>query len=136
MATLRNKRKLAAVSGETQECSRNSQSHITSVPVKTEEYITQVFEEIDGRITKNLSQELSRTESRILGDLSKLDNFFLNPQVRTLSGTILGTSPNYDVETREPTGDRSQNDCYPEVEFSACRTSNSIDSDPEETSQK
>ena len=85
---------------------------------------------------KELSQEFSRTESRILGALSKLDEFFLNPQVRTLSGTVPGTSRNNDVENWEPTGDRSKNDPHPEVEFSACRTSNSIDSDPEETSNR
>ena len=45
-----------------------------------------------------------------------------------------GTSRNIDVENREPAGDRSQNDPYPEEEFSACRSSNSIDSDHEETS--
>ena len=38
--------------------------------------------------TKKLSQEFSRTESRILGALSKLDEFLLNPQTRTLSGTV------------------------------------------------
>ena len=44
----------------------------------TEDYITQVSEEIEGRVTKKLSQELSRTESRIFGVLSKLDEFLLN----------------------------------------------------------
>ena len=53
MATLRNKRKLAAVTRETQEENpRNGQSRNTSVPRINEEYITQVSEEIEGRITK------------------------------------------------------------------------------------
>ena len=79
MATLRNKRKLAAVTRKTQEEPlRNGQSRNTSVPRINEEFITQVSEEIEGRVSKKLSQEFSRTESRILGALSKLDEFLLN----------------------------------------------------------
>ena len=80
-----------------------------------------------------MSQGFTRTESRILGAPSKLDEFPFNPQVRTLSGTIPGTSQNNDLKNREPTGDRYLNDIHPEVEFSARRTSNSVDSDPEGT---
>ena len=134
MATWRNKRNLAAVSWETQEHPRNSQSQNTSVPGLTEEYVTQVSEEVEGRVPEKLSRELSRTESRILGALSKIDEFLWNPQVRTLSGTVPGTSRNNGMENREPAGDRSQNDPHPEVEFSSCRSSNSVDSDQEETS--
>ena len=133
MATLRNKRKLAAVSRETQENSRNSQVQNTFVPGMTEEYITQVSEKIEGRVTKKLSQDFNRMESRILGALSKLDDFFLNAQVRTFSGTVPGTSRDKDVENREPTGCRFQNDPYPEVELSVRQASNSADSDQEET---
>ena len=79
MATLRNKRKLAAVTRKTKEENpRNGQSRNTSVPRINEEYITQVSEQIEGRVTKKLSQEFSRTESRIMGALSKLDEFLLN----------------------------------------------------------
>ena len=103
MATLRNKQKLAAVTRETQEeRPRNSQSRNRSVPRINEEYITQVSEEIEGRVTKTMSQEFSRTESRILGALYKLDEFLLNPQIRTHSGTIPGTFRKTNVETREP----------------------------------
>ena len=134
MATLWNKRKVAAVSRETQKSVRNSQSQNTFVPGMTEEYITQVLEKIEGRVTKKLSQEFSRTESRILGALSKFDEFLLNPQVRTCSGAVPGTSRNSDLENQEPTRDRSQNDRYPEVELSTRQTSNSANSDQEETS--
>ena len=135
MATLRNAPKFAAVAGETQEEQhRNSLSRNTSVPGITEEYITQVFAEIEVNVTKKLSQELSRTESRILGALSNSDEFLLNPLIRTLSGTVPGTSRNNDVENQEPTGDRYQNDPHLEVEFSTCRWNNPIDSDPEEAS--
>ena len=71
MPTLRNKRKLAAVSRETPEDTRNNQSQNTLNPGMAEEYITQVSEAIEGRVTKRLSQELSL--SRIFSALPKLD---------------------------------------------------------------
>ena len=134
MATLNNKRKLAAVSKETQEHHRNIQSQSPSVPGITEEYITQMSEEIEGSVTKKLFQEFSRTQSRILGALSKLDEFFLNPQRRILSGTVPGTFRSTDVENQEPSGNRSQNDPHPQVEFSVFQSRNLIDLDPEEPS--
>ena len=93
MATLRIKRKLAAMAGETQEYPRSKQSHNSAAPGITEDYIAQISEEIDGRVTKKLSQEFSRTESCILGALSKLDEFLSNPQIRTFSGTTPGNIP-------------------------------------------
>ena len=101
MATLRNKGKLAAVTRETQEeHPRNGQSRNTSVPRFNEEYITQLSEEIQGRISKKLSQEFSRTKSHILGALSEVDEFLLNPQIRTHSGTVPGTFRNTNVENQ------------------------------------
>ena len=55
-------------------------------------------------VTKKLSQEYWRTESRILRALSKLYEFLLKPQLRNCSGTVLGTSRNNDSENREPIG--------------------------------
>ena len=52
MATLRNKRKLAAVSREPPESTRNSRGQSTLDPDLTQDYISQVSEEIEGRITK------------------------------------------------------------------------------------
>ena len=116
MATLRNKRKLAAVTRETQEeHPRNGQSRNTSVPRINEEHITQTFEEIEGRVTKKLSQEYSRTESRILGALSKSDKFLLNPQIRTHSRTVPGTFRNTSVENQGTNEDVSQSDLHPEA---------------------
>ena len=83
MATLRNKRKLAAVSRETPEGSRGSRVQNVLDPELTQDYISQVSEEIEGRVTKKLSKEFSKTESHILGALSNLDKLLLNPQVRT-----------------------------------------------------
>ena len=55
---------------ETQEYPRKNQSQRSSAPRITEENIAQVSERIEGRDSKKLSQEISRTESRILGALS------------------------------------------------------------------
>ena len=116
MATLRNKRKLAAVTRETQEENpRNGKSRNASVPRINEEYITQLFEEIEGRVSKKLSQEFSRTESRILAALSKLDEFFLNQQITTHSETVPGTFRNTNVENQRTNEDNSPSDPHPEA---------------------
>ena len=119
MATLRNKRKVAAVSRETPEGSRSSRGQNVLDPELTQDYISQVSEEIEGRVTKKLSKEFSKTESRILGALSKLDEFLLNPQVQTCSVAVPGTSRNCDSEYREPNGDRSLKYPCPEVGYSS-----------------
>ena len=133
MATLRNKRKLAAVSREKHENTSNTQLENSLDPGMTQENISQVSEEIERRVTKNFSKEFSRTQSRILGALSNLDEFLLNPQVRTCSVAVPGTSRNNDSENQEPTGDRSLGDPCPEVVFSTYHCSNLNDSEQEET---
>ena len=116
MATLRNKRKSAAVTRETQEeHRRNGQSRNTSVPRINEEYITQLSEEIEGRVSKKLSQEFSRTKSPILVTLSKLDVFLLNQQMRTHSGTVPETFRNTNVDNQGTNEDDSQSDPHPEA---------------------
>ena len=103
MATLRNKRKLAAVLRETPEGSRSSRGQNILDLELTQDFFSQVSEEIEGRVTKKLSKEFNKTESRILGALSKLDEFLLNPQVRTCS-VIQGASRNANLENRETQG--------------------------------
>ena len=115
MATLRNKRKLAAVSRETPETSRSSRGRNVLDPELTQDYISQVSDEIEGRVTKKLSKEFNKRESRILGALSKLDEFLLNPQVRTCSVAVQGASRDANLENRETHGDHSSNGPYPEV---------------------
>ena len=134
MATPRDKRKLAAVSRDGQKIARNAQSQNTFVPGTTEEYITQLCEETEGKVAEELFQDFSRIEARILVALPKLDEFLRNPQVRTCSGTVAGTSRNNDSKNRKHTRDRSLNDPYPEVEFSVRHASTSADSDREESS--
>ena len=60
MATLRNKRKLAAVSKETPKNAWNSQSENTLDPEMVQEYISEVSEEIEGRVNKKHSKEFSK----------------------------------------------------------------------------
>ena len=124
MAALRNKRKLAGVSREIQESARNSQSQNTFIPGMTKKYITLVSE-IEGRVTKKLSQEFSRTESQRNSS---------EPASRDMLRNRSGNIPEQWFRKPGPPRDRSQNDPYPEVELSTWRTSNSAVSDQEETS--
>ena len=117
MATLRNKRKLAAVSRETPESARIGRTQNILDPELTQEYISQVSEEIERRVTKKLSKEFSRTESRILGALS--NEFLLNPQVRTCSVAVPGISRSGNLENQGTNEDRPSDDPGPEVEFSS-----------------
>ena len=124
---------MAAVEREIKkEHLKNGQLRNISVPRINQEYITQVFEEIKGKVSKKLSQDFSKTESRILVALSRLDEFVLDPQVRTHFETVPGISRNTDVEDQEPTGDRSQNVPHPEVGSSVYQSHHSFDSDPDE----
>ena len=109
-----------------EEYPRNGQSRNTSVPRINEEYITQISEEIEGRVTKKLSQEYSRTESRILGALSKLHEFLLNQKTRTHSETVPGTLRNTNVGNQGTNEDDSQSDPHPEAgNFRSQTTQNS-----------
>ena len=49
--------------------------------------------------------------------MSKLDEFLLNPQVRTCSMAVPGTSRNTNLQSRETTGDHSSDDPYAEVGY-------------------
>ena len=115
MAT-RNKRKLAALNEE--NCEEHPRSNLvqnSSVPRSQEDYITQVSEEIDGRVTKKLSQEFSRTESRILGALAMLEDFLMNPLLQGQSGTTPETSRNVFSINPGKNEDDSQSDPHPEA---------------------
>ena len=61
-------------------------AHNSGAPRSQEDYITQVSVEIEGRVTKRLSKEFSRTEDRILGALARLDSFLMNPLLPRRSG--------------------------------------------------
>ena len=115
MATLRNNKKLAVFSRQDPENIKNALSQNGLDPETAQEYISQVFEEIEGRVTKKLSKEINKTESRFLGALSRLDEVLLNGQVGTCSITVPGTSRNGDSGNREHNRDRSPNNPCPEA---------------------
>ena len=92
---IRSKRKLAALNKENcEEHPRSNLAENLNFARSQEDYITQVSEEIEGRVTKKLSQEFSRTENRILGALARLDDFLMNPLIQSHSGTAPETSRN------------------------------------------
>ena len=93
--TTRNKRKTAALNKENcEEHPRSNLAQNSSASRSQEDYITQVSEEIEGRVTKRLSKVFSRTENRILGALARLDDFLMNPLLQGHSGTTPETSRN------------------------------------------
>ena len=114
--TTRNKRKLAALNKENcEEHPRSNLAQNSSAPRSQEDYITQVSEEIEGRVTKRLSKEFSRTENRILGALARFDDFLLNPLLPGGSGTTPEPTRNASGINQGTNEDDSQNDPHPEA---------------------
>ena len=116
MATLRNKRKYAALNKENcEEHPRSDLAKNSNVPRSQEDYITQVSGKIEDKFTKKLFQEFSRTENRILGVLSRLHDFFMSLLIQDHSGTTPETSRNAYGTNQETNEDDSQTDPHPEV---------------------
>ena len=115
MPIFRNKKKMAAVNRE--NCEEVTWSNValnSSVP-RSQDYITQVSEEIEGRVTKKLTQEFSKTENRILGALTRLEDFLKNPLIQGHSGTTPETSWNAHGTNQGTNEDDSQSDPHPEA---------------------
>ena len=87
----------------------------SNVPRSQGDYITQISEEIEGRVTKKLSQEFSRTENHILGALSRLDDFLVNQLIQGHSGTAPETSRNAFSTSQGTNEDDSQSDPHTEA---------------------
>ena len=87
----------------------------SNVPRSQEHYISQFSEEIEGRVTKKLSKEFSRTENRILGALARLDDFLMNPLIQGHSGTAPATSRNAFSTSQGKNEDDFQSDPHPEA---------------------
>ena len=103
----------------------------SNVPRLPGDYITQVSEQIEGRVTKKLSQEFSRTEGRILGALSRLDDFLQNPLIQGHFETAPETS-RITLGTNQGTNDDdSQCDLHPEKTISQSQNTRNIDPDNE-----
>ena len=115
MAT-RNKRKMAALNKENyEEHPRSNLAQNSNVPRSQEDYITQVSDEIKGRVTKKLSQEFSRTEERILGALARLNDFLMNPLLQGHSATAPETSRDIFSKSQGTNEDDSQSSPHPEA---------------------
>ena len=116
MGALKNKGQLEALNKENfEEHSRNNLAQNSKVTRSQDDYITQVSGEIDGRVTKKLSQEFSRTENRILGALSRLDDFLMYPLIQGHSGITPETSRNAYGTNRGANEKHSQSDPHPEA---------------------
>ena len=114
--TTRNKRKLAALNKE--NCDENPRINLaqnSGAPTSQEDYIAQVSEEIEVRVTKRLSKEFSRTENRILGALARLGDFLMSPLLPGHSGTTPVPTRNTFGNYQGTNEDYSQNDPHPEA---------------------
>ena len=108
--------KLAALNKEICEehpTSKLAQNSI--VPRSQQHYITQDSEEIEGKVAKRLSREFSAIENRILGTLSRLDDFLRNPLIQGYSRTAPETSRNAYGSNQGTNEDYSQNEAHPEA---------------------
>ena len=114
--TTRNKKKLTALNKE--KCGEHPRSNLaqnSNAPRSQEDYVTQVSEEIERRVTKRWSKEFSRTENPILGALARLDDFLMNPLLQGHSGTTPEPSRNALITNQGTNEDNSQNDPHPEA---------------------
>ena len=75
-----------------------------------------------GRDTKELSKNLSRTESRILSALTRLGKFLLNPLIQGHSGSAPKTSLNTLGTNQGAIEDNSQRHPHPEASLSQSQT--------------
>ena len=122
MATSRNKEKIAVLNkGNCEEQPRSNLARNSIFPKSQENYITQVFKEIESRVTKKLYQEFGKTES-FLGALSRLDDFLMNPLIKGHSGTTPKTSRNIYCTSQGANEDDSQTDLHPEAGTSQSQT--------------
>ena len=107
---------MAALNNENlEEHPRSNLAQNSNVTRSQEDYITQISEEIAGKVTKKLSQEFSSAENRILGALARLDNFLMNPLIQGKSRTAPETSRNALSTSQGTNEDDSQSDPHPEA---------------------
>ena len=125
-----NKKKMAAIIKENcEELPRSNLAQNSIVPRSREDYITQISEEIEAKVTKKLSLEFSRTENRILGALARLDDILTNPLIQGHSGTTPETSRNAFSVNQGTNEDDSQTDPYPEAGLFHKQTTRNFDSE-------
>ena len=94
---------------------RRNLAQNSNVPtISQDDYITQVSEEIEGSVTKKLSEEFSKTENRILGAIARLDDFLTNPLIQGHFGTAAETSRNIFSFSQGTIEEESQSNPHPE----------------------
>ena len=98
-----------------EEHPRSNLAQNSGAPRSQEDYITQVSEEIEGRVSKRLSKEFSRTENRILGALARLDDFLMNPLLPGGCGTTPEPTRNASGINQGTNEDDSQDDPHPDA---------------------
>ena len=108
MATLRNKKKLAA--SDKENCKEHPGSNVAQ-----NSNVPRSQDEIEERVIKKFSQELSRAENRILGALARLDDFLMDPLIQGHSGTSPETSCNALITDQGTNEDESRSDPHPEA---------------------
>ena len=104
-------------------------AQISNAPRSQGDYITEVSEEIEERVTKKLLQELNITENRRLGVLARLDDFLMNPLTQGHSGTAPETSRNAFGKNQGTNEDDSQSDPHPEGGIFRSQTTQNSDTE-------
>ena len=116
MATLTNKRSLAALNKENhEEHPRSNGAQKTMAPGTQEDHITQVSEEIEGKVSEKFSKKFNETQSNILGVFSRLDEFLLSPLIQDHSGSARETSRNAYGINQGSNADDYRSDIHPEA---------------------
>ena len=112
-------KKTAAIKKDNQEGHLWTNQAQDTVFARKQDYMTQVSVETLGiQKTKKVSRELSKTETSILGAITKLDEFRRNQGARTYSAPIPKTSRKSNRENQGTNEDHSQNDIHPDVVLS------------------
>ena len=102
MALLRDKRKLAALNKENcEEHPRSKVAQNSGVPRSQKDYKYHISDEIEGKVTRKLSQEFIKTKNRILVALSRLDDFLMDPLIQGYAGTAPRRHGSHLAQTRE-----------------------------------
>ena len=98
-----------------EEHPRSNLAQNSNVPRSQGDYITQVSEEIEGRVPKKLPKEFIRKKNRILGALARLEDFLMNSLLQRQSGTTPETSWNASRTSQRTIEDDSRSDPHPEA---------------------
>ena len=129
---------LAAINKEDHEKHRrNNQARDSNGHGKQEDYLTQLSEENEDRVTTKLWEEISGRERGVLGALHKIDELLLNPQAWDHQAgvhSVLETFWSLITDYQETNEDHSQNDTHHEARVSLSQSSQNLS--PDETSRK